>query len=657
MRCLLAGASALALTIAPLALAEGDDGAPPTVLPPVTVPLPPEPRPESPSVRDPSGSSTVVDVSAHAGQVRDTAELAATAPGVVVQDSGGIGQSKSLLIRGANASGVAVLLDGIPLSGAGGMTDLSLVPVSALSRIEVLRGGAGARYGSGALGGVVNLVTPDLDQGARVEAELLGGSFSTYQAKLTAQFSLWGGADLVVLHGLKTDGDFVFRFDERPEDPSNPLTVAPRTNNDAQGGGLLLKDRRQIGAWTAATLLEGNVLSRGIAGTVWDPTQDERQDAARGSASVRLSRSFDSGLDLSVRGFARADRATFRGGMVCITNNDPNCISGRLTQTLLSDGASVDAGLVLGRHALSATAELGYDGLVETPTARWLRSAVMVMDEVILADGALTLAPSVRMDQQGRFVTVSPKLGASWTLPASFTVRGNVAWASRTPSFLELYVQQGTLAPNPDLRPEHALTADLSLEHRARWGSVSVGGFASRYQDLIVYELVPPFIARPVNEGNALVAGAEVEAKVQPWPWLSAQAAYTYLYSENLDSDPRFFGHPLPDRPAHRGTAMVELGPAILHAQLSVDAQSEVFTNRNETLRLPGRAFFNAALCAEFGDRAQWGLTAELKNAFDVQTQDLTGYPLPGRALFVSLRFTLDTSRPSRTPESDKATP
>jgi iron complex outermembrane receptor protein len=111
------------------------------------------------------------------GVARDSAELLTTAPGVTLQDSGGWGQSKSLVVRGASSTGTLVLLDGIPLNGAGGIADVSRVPLAIAERFEVLRGGAGARYGSGGLGGVVNVVTRSPGRHLRVAGEATYGSW------------------------------------------------------------------------------------------------------------------------------------------------------------------------------------------------------------------------------------------------------------------------------------------------------------------------------------------------------------------------------------------------------------------------------------------------------------------------------------------------
>ncbi len=49
--------------------------------------------------------------------------------------------------------------------------DLNAIPVSAIARIEVLRDGASAQYGSDAIAGVINIVLKDAAKGGEVEAE------------------------------------------------------------------------------------------------------------------------------------------------------------------------------------------------------------------------------------------------------------------------------------------------------------------------------------------------------------------------------------------------------------------------------------------------------------------------------------------------------
>ena len=112
--------------------------------------------------------------------MKTVAELVSTAPGVAVNQYGGLGQLATVSIRGSTADQVQVFLDGLPLNpGAGGGVDLSRIPRTWIERVEVVRGAEGARYGTGTLGGVLNIVTHPAASGAWA-AEATAGSFDTF---------------------------------------------------------------------------------------------------------------------------------------------------------------------------------------------------------------------------------------------------------------------------------------------------------------------------------------------------------------------------------------------------------------------------------------------------------------------------------------------
>lgn len=98
-------------------------------------------------------------------------------------------------LRGLGSSNTLVLLNGqrLPSDAVTGAVDLNMIPTAAIERIEVLKDGASATYGSDALGGVVNIITrkdfngtevsfaqstPDLPGGKKQEVSLVNG-FST----------------------------------------------------------------------------------------------------------------------------------------------------------------------------------------------------------------------------------------------------------------------------------------------------------------------------------------------------------------------------------------------------------------------------------------------------------------------------------------------
>ena len=98
-----------------------------------------------------------------------------------------------VLINGKRRHSMAWLrvLDGVIGYGAGG-TDLAAIPSSAVGRVEVLRDGAAAQYGSDAIAGVINIQLRDQSDGGAFT--LQGGSGGGSGARLGAAFN--GGVPL-----------------------------------------------------------------------------------------------------------------------------------------------------------------------------------------------------------------------------------------------------------------------------------------------------------------------------------------------------------------------------------------------------------------------------------------------------------------------------
>lgn len=62
-------------------------------------------------------------------------------------------------------SRVMVMMDGLPLlSGDAGSAELSLIPVDNIAQIEVIKGASSVLYGSGSVGGVINVITARPDE-------------------------------------------------------------------------------------------------------------------------------------------------------------------------------------------------------------------------------------------------------------------------------------------------------------------------------------------------------------------------------------------------------------------------------------------------------------------------------------------------------------
>ncbi|MGP5211658.1 FepA family TonB-dependent siderophore receptor [Psychrobacter alimentarius] len=103
----------------------------------------------------------------------DISEIVRKMPGVNLSGSSTSGQrgnQRQIDLRGMGPNNTLILIDGRPVTSRNAVRpgrgseqdtrgDSQWVPPSAIQRIEVLRGPAAARYGSGSMGGVVNIIT------------------------------------------------------------------------------------------------------------------------------------------------------------------------------------------------------------------------------------------------------------------------------------------------------------------------------------------------------------------------------------------------------------------------------------------------------------------------------------------------------------------
>lgn len=117
--------------------------------------------------------------------------------GIVHEDQRGNNGVSGANLRGQGADATLVLLNGrrVATHGLKGRAvDLNAIPFAAIERVEVLRDGASAIYGTDAIGGVINFITRRDFQGAQASAFVdvtEDGGANVYRASL-----LFGGGNL-----------------------------------------------------------------------------------------------------------------------------------------------------------------------------------------------------------------------------------------------------------------------------------------------------------------------------------------------------------------------------------------------------------------------------------------------------------------------------
>jgi vitamin B12 transporter len=290
-------ATLFALSAATLAAAQdrGD-----VELAPVTVRLPQRPS------RDASAQVTVIDIAKRDGEAVTTPGVLLSAPGLSIIDHGG-GQMVTLSIRGSNSDQVLVTLDGLPLSSvAGGGTDLSFIPPALLERAEVVRGAVGARYGSGALGGAVDLTLRRFSGSLPVTASIGAGSFGTTFADAAVNVPQGSGGLVGIVHVDRADGNFTYPFNPTRLLEGSSVQWLERLNNDSRSASALVRYSGAFGSADVDALAIGDTRERGIPGPAQDTTLDDREARYLLGGIARLRAPLWGGA-FDAQSFVRAD--------------------------------------------------------------------------------------------------------------------------------------------------------------------------------------------------------------------------------------------------------------------------------------------------------------------------------------------------------------
>lgn len=622
------------------------------------------------------GHTHVVELSPLRDQITTTAEALEAVPGLHVSNYGGLGSYSTVSIRGAGAGQVSIYLDGVPLGHAGlGVQNLADLPFAGLDRLEVYRGFAPNDFPGAGPAGAINLVTrtsrpggPPMSRSAFVAGAgsygttRLGGSFESR----SGPWSVLAVADL-----LSSDGNF--DFDDDIGTPLETLDdrVVPRSNNWQRADELLLRFGRTLPA--AGELQCVNSLVRrehGVPGI-----GSYQSEVARGgtvydvlSASARWPVLAGGRLGVSTQFHHQWRRDTF---------SDPESEIGLGRQDNRDQTREWGGHLALdARLPLSQQAGLDVEARHErfVPYRRYpaetlgpdqvRRSLVAGLEDRLHLLGRLEVTGGIRLSwtedafagdlrtpysqRPARSASrrdIEPRLGLLLRLPAGFTARANGGEYHRTPGFLELFGDGGSIAGSSDLVPESGRNRDLGLQYdSAGWGvAIRLAGavFRNRVDHWITFlpQSQRTFVAR--NIGSARIEGDE-------WSWRLAasgsqprfclEGSLTRLDARDLGVDISWYaGRVLPGRPARElhQRAELRLGAVLLGYDYEhlgrnyLDRRNREVVARRDLHGLEARAGWRGL-----------GLHAGIRNLTDERAADVAGFPLPGRTIYVTTTYT-----------------
>ncbi|TNH04853.1 TonB-dependent siderophore receptor [Testudinibacter sp. TR-2022] len=541
----------------------------------------------------------------------DISELVRKMPGVNLTGNTATGQrgnNRQIDIRGMGPENTLILIDGKPVSSRNSVRyswrgqrdtrgDSNWVPAEEIESIEVLRGPAAARYGSGAAGGVVNITTKKI-------SEKLSGALTYYTNQ---PFDRKEGATHRVgfnLNGPLADDVLSFRLygsANKTDADAQDINTLQNGSNAAGREGVRNRDIAGRLAWKinpqqlvtvdASYSRQGNI----YAGDTQHNNPTELTENLYGSETNRMYR----------RNYSIMHQGDWSWGTSKLTGSYEYTTNSRLLEGLaggpegrISELSYDDSKLKNSRLAgeisvpfewgvpqvVTFGAEFNHDSLQDPASMRqtFADRAIFVglenldkgktaqdnfsafVENNLLLSDKINLIPAVRFDRNSRSGSkVSPGLNAFYHLNDNWTLKGGVAQAYKAPNLYQstpgyLLFTRGNGCPignatqcylmgNDNLKPETSINKELGVEYNLRDWSASFAWFRNDYRHKIAAgkEFVQSVngyqLLEWTNVPRAVVEGLEGSFTVPLTEDLKWSNNFTYM----LQSKDKSTGNPL----------------------------------------------------------------------------------------------------------------
>lgn len=631
-------------------------------------------------------------------EVRGTiGETLARQPGVTATFFGP--NASRPILRGFDGERVRILTDGIgsfDVSNTSVDHAVAINPLNA-TRIEIIRGPASLLYGSGAIGGVVNVTDRRIarevpDEFAHIDAIGTLGSVND-ERSISGSVDVPIGKTGLVVHAdgswLKTGdyraGGYVFSRDvreaaeaiggETAEEAQKRGRVA---NSDAEtwevaGGLSWIGDRGNMGI--SVSRLESNY---GIPPSL-DLDEDEaeeegisREMGGKAGEEIRLDMRqtrIDARAEAMVGG-AFLESVKFRFGWADYVHDEvepngeigttftSNALEARVeaVQTERDGWKGATGAQVLSRR-FEAAGEEAYIPLNQTDQIGLFTLQSFDFGGYGFEVGARYENSSVSSAPLGirrNFDAFSGSAGASVALGGAFRLSGSVAYTERAPAAEELFANGAHAATrafeigNPDFDKERSLGVEAVLRGRGEGWRLELSGFFNRFYDFIYLaptgeeeDDLPVFL---YSQGDSRFWGFEAEGAVTVARFGETAIDVTGL-ADFVRADLLGGLGPVPRIPTLRLIGGVEANGGAFGGRLEVEHVTRADRVAAFETETPAYTLVNAsAAWRPFGGDNPTALILSVNNIFDVDARRHTSFlkdfaPLPGRDVRLTARF------------------
>ncbi|WP_136248789.1 ligand-gated channel protein [Halomonas borealis] len=604
-------------------------------------------------IQDAPASISVIDREDLEGRAyRDITDALRNVPGVTV--TGG-GSSQDISIRGMGAKYTLMLVDGKrqgsretrPNSDGPGIEQGWLPPLSAIERIEVIRGPMSSLYGSDALGGVINVITRKVPQewGGEVSTSLTLQEDADSGDAHNSRFHVAGPLVDERL-GLQVYG----QYDQRDEDAIVDGYADQRLASGTAKLTWTPDEIHELGleaGYSRQRRITNPGESVALAGRR-GPNERSEQEYDRRHVALSHDGHFDAGSTTSHVQHEEVDNPS----------RDMNYQSSVAdTKMVLPLGAHM---LTLGGQYENQRLEDGGNqsrtsSLSELERYRW---ALYAEDEWRMTE-AFSLTGGVRLNEDEKYGSHwSPRLYGVWQLDDRWTLKGGASSGFRAPDLRHTspgWVQVsrgGNIYGNPDLEAETSLSQELGLHYAGDDGLMAgLTVFHTDFEDKITRITCPGAICTDgvnqfgsdptyrVNVDEAVTQGVEFSLSTPLADTLDLNTSYTYTDSEQKSGE--YEGDPLTQLPKHRVTASLDWQATERLNQWTRltyrGEESQPTTGPSQSaIVAPSYTFVDAGLGYRL--TPQTTVNAGLYNLFDEDiTGDEYGYVEDGRRLWLGV--------------------
>lgn len=588
---------------------------------------------------------------------RDVTDALQDIPGISIEGgAGGKLESTNINIRGLSESYTLFLINGKPLgasteayyNGFGSATQIGwLPPLSAIERIEVIRGPMSSLYGSSALAGVINIITKQVGDEWNGRISYDAQMHEDSDAGASRQTNLYLSGPLIADRlGLTLYGS---RY-ERDEDKIL--------------GGYAQKQRVD---GTAKLNLIANAahsfeLEAGRA------EHDNERTAKSGAAGQMDNIRTHYGLTHKLNWGNHFETSSF------VINEKVEIENGSVESEYTSTLANSKTVLPMENHTLTLGGEYKWETTAHDASRfygaagdleldRWQR-ALFVEDEYYLTDN-LSITGGLRYDENEHYgEELIPRLYGVYRLTDTWVLKGGVSGGYKAPTLKQSdpnIVENAARSRafdmgNFDLKPETSINYEAGLMWDAENGIRSgVTAYYTEFEDQIgkrvvcdtrngadpicaVNGVTREYISQYINHDSAELRGIEAFFNVPLGP-VDLKTNYTYSDSEITDSreSPENVGQPFNNLPRH----MFNVGLDWKASQalgLWVKARYKGKTVEDSTSQLPSYTLVDVGGLYRIND--SFDVYAGLYNLFDKEvTAEDYGKTLDGRRLNAGVAF------------------